>query len=204
MKTSFKGPEDLSGVFAVPPLCRRNDAGRSLDFKQNELIVRHITRGGITRLLYGGNAFLYHVPLAEFEQLLDWLSNVSNDVWAIPSIGPTYGRAIDQALLLQRYRFPCVMLLPCGDPRDASGLERGYREIAETSGARLIVYLKEENNLGTDKEAGLDVGSRLVDDGVCLCISLSSTWADGPGYVRLQARVVGEVKVLFRYTLSGL
>ena len=27
---------------------------------------------------------------------------------------------------------------------------------------------------------------------------------DGRGYVRLKARVVGEVKVLFRYTLSGL
>lgn len=28
--------------------------------------------------------------------------------------------------------------------------------------------------------------------------------ADARGYVRLKARVVGEVKVLFRHTLSGL
>ena len=29
-------------------------------------------------------------------------------------------------------------------------------------------------------------------------LQLLLTWADGPGYVRLKARVVGEVKVLFR------
>jgi len=30
------------------------------------------------------------------------------------------------------------------------------------------------------------------------------TWGDAPGFVRLKARVVGEVEVLFRQTLSGL
>jgi len=45
------------------------------------------------------------------------------------------------------------MVLPCGDPRDAKGLERGYREIAAAANKHLIVYLKEENNLGADREA---------------------------------------------------
>jgi dihydrodipicolinate synthase/N-acetylneuraminate lyase len=170
LKTTPILPADLRGVFAVPPLARRQDPRRSLDFEQNDLIVRHIANGGITRFLYGGNAFLYHLTLAEYEQLLDWLNGLADDLWAIPSIGPSYGRAIDQALLLRRYAFPCVMLLPCGDPREASGLERGYREVAETANTQLIVYIKEEHNLGADKEAGLDALARLVHDGVCVGI----------------------------------
>src|SRR5438132_13112644 len=125
MKTNSISPEDLRGVFAVPPLARRRDASRSLDLAQNDLIVRHILSGGITRLIYGGNAFLYHLTLAEFEQLLDWLADLAGNAWAIPSVGPSYGRAMDQAALLHRYEFPCVMVLTCGDPRDAEGLERG-------------------------------------------------------------------------------
>src|SRR5882724_13057594 len=94
-------PQDLcAGVFAVPSLARRTDASRTLDLEQNNLIVRHILSGGITRLLYGGNAFLYHLPLREYEQLLDWLTDLADDVWAIPSVGPSYGRAMDQAALL--------------------------------------------------------------------------------------------------------
>jgi len=154
----------------VPPLARRADAKRSLDFEQNSIIARHIVDGGISRLIYGGNAFLYHITLAEYEQLLDWLSQMDADVWAIPSVGPSYGRAMDQATLLRRYQFPCVMILPSSDPRDALGLEQGYREIAEAAGARLIVYLKDENNFGTDRDAGLDAVARLVDDGFCIAI----------------------------------
>lgn len=166
MRTATIDVDDLRGVFAVPPLARRCDALRSLDFEQNELIVRHVTSGGITRLIFGGNAFLYHLTLAEYEQLLDWMAHLEN--WVIPSVGPDYGRAIDQATLLRNRRFPCVMVLPCSDPRDAVGLEGGYREIAETAGSKLILYLKDEENFGKDRQAGLDSVARLVDDGVCI------------------------------------
>src|SRR5882672_9475279 len=115
--------EHLKGVFAVPPLARKSDQNRSIDFEQNSLIVRHIVGGGITRLLYGGNAFLYHITLAEYQQLLEWLWDLHDHAWVIPSLGPGFGRALDQAALLRRYQFPCVMLLPCNDPRDALGLE---------------------------------------------------------------------------------
>src|SRR6267142_7021659 len=170
MKPTLSSQDLCAGVFAVPPLARRTDASRTLDFEQNNLIVRHILNGGITRLLYGGNAFLYHLALREYEQLLDWLTDLAGNSWAIPSVGPSYGRAMDQAALLRRYEFPCVMVLPCGDPRDAEGLERGYREIAEAADKHLIVYLKEENNLGADRGAGLDAVARLVNDGVCIGI----------------------------------
>lgn len=170
MKTTPVSIEDLRGVFPVPPLARKNDARRMIDFEQNNRIVRHIANGGLTRFLYGGNAFLYHVTLGEYEALLDWLNGFSDDLWAIPSLGPSYGRAIDQASILRRYEFPCAMALPCGDPRDAKGLETGLREIAESANTPLILYLKEENNFGADKEAGLDVVARLVDEGVCVAI----------------------------------
>src|ERR1044072_5931316 len=111
MKTTPVSVEDLRGVFPVPPLARRTEAARALDFEQNERLVRHMRERGLTRFLYGGNAFLYHLTLAEYEQWLDWLSGFAGDLWAIPSLGPSYGRAMDQASLLRRQRFPCAMML---------------------------------------------------------------------------------------------
>jgi dihydrodipicolinate synthase/N-acetylneuraminate lyase len=176
MRTSTIQAEDLRGVFAVPPLARRSDATRALDFNQNDLIVRHLTRAGITRLIYGGNAFLYHLTLAEYEQLLDWLADL--EAWAIPSVGPDFGRAMDQSALLRKHGFPCVMMLPCSDPRDAVGLDRGYREFAAAAGTKLILYLKDEDNFGTDRDAGLDTVARLVDDGVCVGVKYAVVRAD--------------------------
>ena len=170
MKTTPVTLEDLRGVFPVPPLARKTDAKRSLDWEQNKLLLRHMVNGGMTRFLYGGNAFLYHLTLVEYEQLLDWLTSFADNLWAIPSIGPSYGRAMDQAAILKRYNFPAVMHLPCGDPRDAKGLEQGLREISDAASTPLILYLKEENNFGSDKEAGLDTVAKLVDDGICVSI----------------------------------
>jgi len=170
MKTTPVTKEDIRGVFPVPPLARKADAQRSIDFAQNQQIARHIAAGGLTRFLYGGNAFLYHITLAEYEELIDWLSYFSDDWWPIPSIGPSFGRAMEQALLLGKYKFPCAMMLPCGDPRDAIGLEKGLREIVEVAQIPLVLYIKEENNFGANKEEGLDVVARLVDDGFCAFI----------------------------------
>jgi dihydrodipicolinate synthase/N-acetylneuraminate lyase len=172
-------PASLEGVFAVPPLARKLDATRAIDFEQNSLIVRSIARGGITRFIYGGNAFLYHLTLNEYEQLLEWQTQFKgDDLWLIPSAGPSYGRLIDQANLLRRYGFPCVMTLPCGDPRDATGLERGFREFADAANVRLMLYLKDETNMGADRMAGLDVVGRLVDEGICVAIKYAVVRTD--------------------------
>lgn len=168
----------LNGVFAVPPLARRRDAKRTLDIEQSDQIRRHITAGGITRLIYGGNAFLYHLTLAEYEELLGWLAGLAGEFTVIPSAGPSFGRAMDQAPVLRRHRFPAVMMLPCGDPRDAAGLERGYREFSEAAETPVMIYLKEETNFGPDKEAGLDAVARLVVSGVCAAIKYAVVRAD--------------------------
>jgi dihydrodipicolinate synthase/N-acetylneuraminate lyase len=162
--------QDLQGVFPVPPLARRHDAVRSIDFEENDRILQHMVSGGMDRFLYGGNAFLYHISLAEYEQLLDWLSGAEDRLWMIPSAGPSFGRLLDQAAILKRYKFPCVMALPCADPRDASGLEAGLREFAERSGTPLILYLKEQGNFGANQEAGLDAVARLVQEKICVGI----------------------------------
>jgi dihydrodipicolinate synthase/N-acetylneuraminate lyase len=170
MKKSAVVPESLRGVFPVPPLARKRDAARSIDFDESSRVVSHIHRGGCTRLLYGGNAFLYHITLAEYEQLIGWLAGQDDELWMIPSAGPSYGRLLDQAPVLRRYSFPCVMALPSGDPRDAAGLERGLREFAQAAATPLMLYIKEESNFGADKDAGLDAVARMVADGTCIAI----------------------------------
>jgi dihydrodipicolinate synthase/N-acetylneuraminate lyase len=201
MITTSLSPEHLRGVFAVPPLARRPDSVRSLDFEQNDLIVRHIRSGGITRLIYGGNAFIYHVTLREYEELLIWLVSLDDDVWVIPSIGPSYGRAIDQAKLLRKFQFPAAMMLPCGDPRDAAGLEAGYREIADAAQTKLILYLKDEINFGGDKEAGLDAVARLTADGVCAAIKYAVVRDDPATDSYLTALLA---RVDRRFVISGI
>jgi dihydrodipicolinate synthase/N-acetylneuraminate lyase len=178
MKATAVVPEDLRGVFAVPALARRADARRSIDFEESGRLVQHMAAGGLTRFLYGGNAFLYHLTLAEYEDLLGWLAGFHDVHWAIPSFGPSFGRAMDQAPLLARQHFRCAMALPCADPRDAAGLEAGLREISQAAGLPLILYVKDEPNFGTDLMAGLDAVARLVRDGVCVAIKYAVVRAD--------------------------
>ena len=201
MKTNSISPEDLRGVFAVPPLARRRDAVRSLDLAQNDLIVRHISSGRITRLIYGGNAFLYHITLAEYEELLGWLAGLDDELWVIPSIGPSYGRAMDQAKLLRKFQFPCAMVLPCSDPSDSAGLERGYREIAEAADAALIIYLKDERNFGANPESGLDAVARLVGDGICIGIKYAVVRDDASRDAYLEALLS---RVDRKFVISGI
>lgn len=184
--------EDVWGVYAVPPLPRKDNSARSLDLDAAESVAKHIAEGGIAKFLYGGNAFLYHITLDEFEDLIGWLDGFPEPRMPIPSLGPSFGRAMDQAKLLRRGSFSCAMMLPCSDPRDAKGLDAGLREIAAAAGVPLIVYLKSVDAFGSDLEAGLDAVARLVDDGVCAAIKYAvvrDNPLDDPYLASLLARV---------------
>jgi dihydrodipicolinate synthase/N-acetylneuraminate lyase len=170
MNTTPFSLETLRGVFAVPPLPRQHASGSPIDFTESRRLVNYIADGGITRLLYGGNAFLYHMTLDEYAELIGWLAELPDRLLTIPSVGPSFGRAIDQIPLLTHYRFPAVMMLPCGDPRDAKGLEDGLREFVDRSAIPLILYMKDEGAFGPDLEAGLDAVGRLVADEYCVGI----------------------------------
>ena len=199
MKTTPVTLADLEGVFAVPPLARAEDG--SLDAEGNGRLTGHIRSGGLTRLLYGGNAFLYHVTLGDYEALLDWMAAAAGDVWMIPSLGPSYGRAIDEARMVRRHRFPAAMLLPCSDPRDAAGLARGARAIADAAGCPLILYLKEETSFGSDRNAGVDAIARLVAEGVCVAIKYAVVRPDPEADDYLAALVS---RVDRRHVVSGI
>ena len=192
MRESTLSVNDLRGVFAVPPLARRTDARRAIDFNESEKIVRHILAGGVTRLMYGGNAFLYHLALAEYAELVEWLASQPGDCTLIPSAGPSFGRLMDQAPLLRRHGFPCVMVLPCHDPRDAEGLERGLREFRDAAAMPLVVYVKDEQGFGPDLNAGLDSISRLVESGVCCAIKYAVVRKD-PAEDEYLAGLLGRV-----------
>ena len=97
---------DALNLFAVPPLPRRATADRAIDFDAAEQVAGHIASGGITHLLYGGNAFLYHASLGEFDDLASWLAAMPASRVPIPSIGPSFGHAMEQARILKRHRFP--------------------------------------------------------------------------------------------------
>ena len=87
-------------VLAVPPLAR--NASLELCKENNAKIIRHIEGGGVSMLLYGGNANLYHVRLTEYAALLNMLQDLAaQDTLVIPSVGPSYGLMMDQADILK-------------------------------------------------------------------------------------------------------
>ena len=70
-------PETLAGsVISVPPLARNADF--SLNHAENEKLIRHLEGGGVSTLLYGGNAILYHVALSEYAELLQMMTDLPN------------------------------------------------------------------------------------------------------------------------------
>jgi dihydrodipicolinate synthase/N-acetylneuraminate lyase len=194
-------PSDLAGVYAVPPLARQQGARAPLDLDANDAIRDHIRAGGVTRLLYGGNAFLYHITLDDYAELLGWMASAPDELWMIPSVGPSFGRALDQAGLVKSFPFPCAMLLPCADPRDAEGLEAGAREIAQRAGVPLILYLKDRDNWGRDETRGLDAVGRLVADGVACAIKYAVVCQD-PGVDPYLEALLGRVDR--RHVISGI
>jgi len=128
-------------VIAVPPLARTTDG--KLDRNENVKIVQHIRSGGVSHLLYGGNALFYHVRPSEFASLLSMLVDISDDKTSIvPSIGPAFGVMMDHIDVLADFNFPTVMVLPQRDITDPVGIASGIRVAAERLGRPLIVYLK--------------------------------------------------------------
>lgn len=132
-----------SSVIAVPPLARRSDF--TIDRAENERLVRYLEAGGISTLLYGGNAVLYHVRLSEYAHLLSTLTDIAGaNTLMVPSVGPAFGTMMDQAEVLADYDFPTVMILPQREIADPSGIARGVRLFAERYGRPIVLYLKHD------------------------------------------------------------
>ena len=160
MKTSAVTAADLArSVIAVPPLARFPNL--QLNPAANRALIRHLEAGGVTTLLYGGNANFYNIGLYEYAALLDFLEQqVADDSWVIPSAGPDFGKLIDQARVLKDRAFPAAMVLPQTFPATPDGSEEAIRRFADAFGRPVIVYLKAESFLAPAHVA------RLVDAGV--------------------------------------
>jgi len=160
MKTTPVTFEDLqSSVIAVPPLCRNKDL--SLSKSQNNRLIKHMYKGGIRTLLYGGNANLYNIAISEYHSMLRMLQELApEDMWIVPSVGPMYGTAMDQAKILTEFAFPTAMLLPTLFPSKPAGVATAVRHFVEKSGIKAVLYIKDGAYITPELAAD------LVNDGL--------------------------------------
>ncbi|MGE0213992.1 MAG: dihydrodipicolinate synthase family protein [Parvibaculaceae bacterium] len=130
-------------VLAVPPLARKVDL--SLDRKANAALIRHIEQGGVSTVMYGGNANFYNIGLYEYADVLDMLLEAASlDTWIIPSAGPDFGKMLDQATILRGQPFPTAMVLPASGNSTPEGVESGIAAFVERLGKPAIIYVKSE------------------------------------------------------------
>jgi dihydrodipicolinate synthase/N-acetylneuraminate lyase len=162
MKLTPVTPADISrSVWSVPPLAIAAD-GR-IDDAMNERLAHHIEAGGVSTLLWGGNANVYGMTHGRFAELIEKIPDwVSENAWAIPSVGPDYGKLMDQAAMLKHTRFPAAMALPYAGPRDAGGVAQALRDFTQTAGMPLILYIRAANYLPPERIAALLEEGTLV------------------------------------------
>jgi len=141
-------------VLAVPPLCRNADF--SLNPAENTKLIRHIEAGGITTLLYGGNANFYHIALSEYDAVLGYLAqSAGKDTLIIPSAGPAFGLSIDQAKILRSHKFPTVMILPQVGITTSKGVAAGVKKFVDAAGLPALLYIKNDGYIEPEEVAGL-------------------------------------------------
>jgi dihydrodipicolinate synthase/N-acetylneuraminate lyase len=130
-------------VLAVPPLARNPDL--TLNRAANAALIRHLEAGGVRTLMYGGNANFYNIGLYEYGAVVDQLLELAAPgTWVIPSVGPDFGKMMDQAELLRSRPFPTAMILPASAAFTKSGVEAGIRRFADRLGKPVIVYIRAE------------------------------------------------------------
>jgi len=160
VKTSPVTPADLrKSVIAVPPLARNVD--HSVNRAENAKLIRYLEAGGVTTLMYGGNANFYNIALSEYAGVLDLLiETAASDTFVIPSTGPDFGKMMDQVGMLRERGFPTAMVLPATAACTPDGVEAGLRAFAEALEKPIVIYIKSESYL-TPAHC-----RRLADDGL--------------------------------------
>jgi dihydrodipicolinate synthase/N-acetylneuraminate lyase len=180
-----------SSVISVPPLARNEDA--SLNHAENQKIIRHLEAGGVTTLLYGGNAILYHVALSEYAELLQMLAeSAADNSLVIPSVGPGYGTMMDQAAILREFDFPTAMILPTRDVVTSEGVMAAVRNFVEAYGKTAVLYIKNDGFIE------VDAVKQLLDDGLISWIKYAIVREDtsDDDYLRSLVDTVGASKIV--------
>ena len=142
MKTNFTNADLHNSVIAVPPLCR--DADLHPSAAENARLIRHIEAGGVSTLLYGGNANFYNIAVSEYEAVLDQLeAAAAPNTWIIPSAGPYFGTMMDQAAILARRKFPTAMVLPTVAVSSPEGVRAAVLKFVGKAGVPVVLYMKD-------------------------------------------------------------
>jgi len=158
MLTKIETSELARSVLAVPPFALTPDFEVSRE--ANAKLIRHLEAGGVSTLLYGGNANVHNWPVSRFADWLDSLEeSVADDTWLIPSVGPDWGKLVDEAAILKSRRYPAAMALPMIAPQTPDGVVRGLQDFVDRSGVPLIVYIK------TDGYVPAKAIGRMVEQG---------------------------------------
>ena len=159
MKTTFTTADLHASVIAVPPLCR--DASLKTNAVENAKLIRHIERGGVSTLLYGGNANFYNIAPSEYAAVLDQIeAAAAPETWIVPGVGPYFGTMMDQAALLAARKFPTAMVLPTVAVSTPEGVRAAVMRFVEKAGIPAVLYVKDE------KYVTVEVLKSLVAAGV--------------------------------------
>ena len=192
MNTAEITPQTLAeSVIAVPPLARNAD--RSLNANENEKLIRHMEAGGVSTLLYGGNAILYHVAISEYAALLEMLASLAGEnTLMIPSVGPAFGTMMDQAAILREFEFPTAMILPTRDIVTVQGVAAAVRCFVESFGKQAVLYIK------NDGYVDVPTVKSLMDDGLISWIKYAVVREDTSNdpFLRELADTVGTERIV--------
>ncbi|MBC8354369.1 MAG: dihydrodipicolinate synthase family protein [Planctomycetes bacterium] len=192
MNTNPITPETLAAsVISVPPLARNSDL--SLNSAENEKQIRHLEAGGVTTLLYGGNAILYHIALSEYADLVDMLAeNAGDESLVIPSVGPSYGTMMDQATILRDMPFPTAMILPTRDVVTSTGVATAVRHFVEKVNRPAVLYIKHDGFIDVARV------KQLMDDGLLSWIKYAIVRDDtsDDDYLRELVDTVGPSRIV--------
>jgi dihydrodipicolinate synthase/N-acetylneuraminate lyase len=163
MKTTPVSPADLLRCpLALPPMAR-TEAGEIATLEQAKILA-WLREGGITSFLYGGCANFFNASVRQYAATLDVIERLAQaDDWVIPTIGPDFGKAMDQIEILKGRDFPSAMLLPLS-PVTAAGVATGLRRLSDAFGRPLMVFFK-----SPDYATATDLVA-MIKDGVLCCV----------------------------------
>jgi 4-hydroxy-tetrahydrodipicolinate synthase len=161
VKTSAVTPMDLvASVISIPPLARGADGRPCLS--ENRKLLAWLRSAGIHSFLYGGIANFFNMSVTEFPSVLDAIETFAGpEDWMIPSIGPDFGKAMDQVAILKGRDFPTAMLLPFA-PVMPAGVATGLRRLAEAYGRPLMLFFQSADYLKPR-----DIAALLADGILC-------------------------------------
>lgn len=210
MKVSAVSFDDLArSVIAVPPMARHDDL--SLDAAANARLISHLSEGGVSTFMYGGNANFYNIGVSEYAAVLNWLVEaIPPEGWIIPSVGPDYGKIRDQIPILKGMGFPTVMALPFRDGgATGAGTATALRHLSDKLAVPVVLYLRDDDLMTPDEVAA------LVADGVVGWIKYAVVREDpahDPYLAALIARFdrrhifsgIGERPVIAHFEVFGL